>query len=108
MAYDGGHLPAWRLRVPDGVQSRGTIVVHGGFDSYAEELYPLARCLPERGRIGVFNRSYYEEVLVVRVHPELLGFQRLPTVDPESIWAERLESIREHERHQVGRRQGRA
>jgi PPK2 family polyphosphate:nucleotide phosphotransferase len=55
--------------------------------------------LPERGRIGVFNRSYYEEVLVVRVHPKILGGQRLPLVDRESIWEERFESIREEEEH---------
>lgn len=56
--------------------------------------------LPERGRIGIFNRSYYEEVLVVRVHPGLLEGQRLPPVDSlETLWAERLESIAEHERH---------
>ena len=56
--------------------------------------------LPERGRIGVFNRSYYEEVLVVRVNPELLAYQRLPHVpDGKTLWSERLESIRDHERH---------
>jgi PPK2 family polyphosphate:nucleotide phosphotransferase len=56
--------------------------------------------LPERGRIGVFNRSYYEEVLVVRVHPEYLSGQKLPYDGPlEQLWAERLESIRDHERH---------
>lgn len=56
--------------------------------------------LPERGRIGVFNRSYYEEVLVVRVHPELLAAQSLPgELEPERLWAERYESIRDHERH---------
>ncbi len=62
-------------------------------------LWRTARSLPERGRIGVFNRSYYEEVLVVRVHPELLQHQRLPAIDPDSIWQERLESIRDHEWH---------
>jgi len=62
-------------------------------------LWRTAIRLPERGRIGVFNRSYYEEVLVVRVHPEYLGGQRLPEVDLETIWEERLESIRDHERH---------
>src|SRR5205807_6651255 len=41
-------------------------------------LWRYARCLPERGRIGIFNRSYYEDVLVVKVHPELLAAQRLP------------------------------
>ena len=55
---------------------------------------------PERGRIGIFNRSYYEETLVVRVHPEYLGNQNLPVdPDPETIWEERYRSIREHEHH---------
>ena len=61
-------------------------------------LWRSARRLPERGRIGVFNRSYYEELLVVRVHPEILASQRLPEV-PESVWADREASIREHEAH---------
>ncbi len=56
--------------------------------------------LPERGRIGIFNRSYYEEVLVVRVHPEFLEAQRLPhRPEPERLWQERYRSIREHEEH---------
>jgi PPK2 family polyphosphate:nucleotide phosphotransferase len=56
--------------------------------------------LPERGRIGVFNRSYYEEVLVVRVHPEFLDQQRLG-IRPgrKRLWEERFESIRNHELH---------
>ena len=63
-------------------------------------LWRTVRHLPERGRIGVFNRSYYEEVLVVRVHPEYLEGQRLPWVPPlERLWEERLASIRDHERH---------
>ncbi len=62
-------------------------------------LWRTTRCLPERGRIGVFNRSYYEEVLVVRVHPEYLQAQRLPQTDPEKLWQERFESIREYEQH---------
>ena len=63
-------------------------------------LWRTAAALPEHGRIGVFNRSYYEEVLVVRVHPELLGPQRLPVelIGPD-IWEQRLESIRDHELH---------
>lgn len=63
-------------------------------------LWRTARHLPERGHVGVFNRSYYEEALVVRVHPRLLEPQRLP--EPESMetfWQGRLESIRDHERH---------
>jgi PPK2 family polyphosphate:nucleotide phosphotransferase len=63
-------------------------------------LWRTASRLPERGRIGVFNRSYYEEVLVVRVHPELLGYQRLPQAESdEAFWAERLAGIAAHERH---------
>ncbi len=64
-------------------------------------LWRSATRLPERGRIGIFNRSYYEEVLAVRVHPEFLAAQRLPrgTDDLEALWAERFESIRDHERH---------
>jgi PPK2 family polyphosphate:nucleotide phosphotransferase len=61
-------------------------------------LWRIAKALPERGRIGIFNRSHYEEVLVVRVHPELLARQRLPRV-PKDIWQERFKSIREFERH---------
>ncbi|MFO7308007.1 MAG: polyphosphate kinase 2 family protein [Pseudomonadota bacterium] len=54
--------------------------------------------LPERGRIGIFNRSYYEEVLVVRVHPELLARQRLPRhLVTDAIWDERLKDIRRFE-----------
>jgi PPK2 family polyphosphate:nucleotide phosphotransferase len=56
--------------------------------------------LPERGRIGIFNRSYYEEVLVVRVHPELLARQQLPReVVGKRIWDERLEDIASFERY---------
>ena len=57
--------------------------------------------LPERGRIGIFNRSYYEEVLVVRVHPELLRNQGLPheLLDEKTIWEERYRSIVDLERH---------
>lgn len=61
-------------------------------------LWRTACRLPERGRIGIFNRSYYEEVLVVRVHPEYLKPQRLPPTS-STIWEERFESIRDHERH---------
>ena len=63
-------------------------------------LWRSARSLPERGRIGIFNRSYYEEVLVVRVHPEYLGGQKLPRTTPlETLWEERFDSIRDHEKH---------
>ena len=63
-------------------------------------LWRTTRCLPERGRIGIFNRSHYEEVLVVRVHPQILASQKLPgEVNLETIWDERLTSIRQHEAH---------
>lgn len=63
-------------------------------------LWRTTKCLPERGRIGIFNRSYYEEVLVVKVHPEYLKGQKLPDrVDMKHIWQQRYESIREHEKH---------
>ncbi len=63
-------------------------------------LWRSAVRLPERGRIGIFNRSYYEEVLVVRVHPEFLGGQNIPDLPPTpALWEERYESIRDHELH---------
>jgi len=62
-------------------------------------LWRISERLPERGRIGVFNRSHYEEVLVVRVHPEFLSGQRLPNQNLETLWSERFESIRSFEKH---------
>ena len=62
-------------------------------------LQRVAVRLPERGKIGVFNRSHYEEVLVVRVHPEFLDAQHLPDVDMKRIWKDRFESIRNFEEH---------
>jgi PPK2 family polyphosphate:nucleotide phosphotransferase len=64
-------------------------------------LWRTTRRLPERGRIGIFNRSYYEEVLIVRVHPELLQNQKLPagTIASQAIWEERYRSIIDMEAH---------
>ena len=64
-------------------------------------LWRCARALPERGRIGIFNRSYYEEVLIVRVHPELLSAERLPdeALDEKNIWRDRYQSIHDFEAH---------
>jgi len=64
-------------------------------------LWRTTSCLPERGRIGIFNRSYYEEVLIVRVHPEILRSQRLPDerIDEKTIWQERYRSILDLEAH---------
>ena len=64
-------------------------------------LWRAVRALPERGRIGIFNRSYYEDVLVVQVHPEFLAKQKLPpgTVVDEGFWQQRYEDINAFERH---------
>src|SRR5215470_12766871 len=63
-------------------------------------LWRHVKCLPERGRIGIFNRSYYEEVLVVRVHPEILKRQRLPPGKvSKRIWNERLADIAQFEEY---------
>ena len=63
-------------------------------------LWRCQKCLPERGRIGIFNRSYYEEVLVVRVHPEFLARQKLPAALLSGrLWKERHEDIRHFERY---------
>jgi PPK2 family polyphosphate:nucleotide phosphotransferase len=84
---------------PQGVQ------VHSFKQPSAEELdhdflWRAARNLPERGRIGIFNRSYYEEVLVVRVHPELLDRQKLPkSLNGKDLWQQRFDDICAFERH---------
>ena len=63
-------------------------------------LWRCVKALPERGRIGIFNRSYYEEVLVVKVHPELLKYQRLPDARPtKEFWSGRYKDIRKFEKH---------
>jgi PPK2 family polyphosphate:nucleotide phosphotransferase len=64
-------------------------------------LWRVTRCLPERGRIGIFNRSYYEEVLIVRVHPEILAAQNLPEklAAEKDIWKDRYRSILDLEDH---------
>jgi len=87
-----------------GVNPQGCIV-HAFKAPSAEEidhdfLWRSAKNLPERGRIGIFNRSHYEEVLVVRVHPELLARQKLPPdLSGKDIWKHRFKSIRGFERH---------
>src|SRR5437870_5951452 len=89
--------------------------VMSGLNPQGTEVYPFKRpsdeeldhdymwrttkSLPERGRIGIFNRSYYEEVLVVRVHPEILGRQRIPAPLTRRIWSERYEDINAFERY---------
>ena len=92
--------------VMSGVNPQGCQVFSFGHPS-AEELehdflWRTSRDLPERGRIGIFNRSYYEEVLIVRVHPEILKAQSLPG-SPEAddkVWRDRYHSIVDFEDHQ--------
>jgi PPK2 family polyphosphate:nucleotide phosphotransferase len=90
--------------VMSGVNPQGC-QVHAFKAPSAEELdhdflWRIAKALPERGRIGIFNRSHYEEVLVARVHPEILEKQRLPeNLIGNDIWDERHKSIRAFERH---------
>ena len=91
--------------VMSGVNPQGTQVYSFKTPS-AEELDHdyLWRChkaAPERGRIGIFNRSYYEEVLVARVHPEILQSQRLPADSLKGIWKKRFEQINCFERYLV-------
>ncbi len=63
-------------------------------------MWRIYRALPERGRIGIFNRSHYEEVLVVRVHPEYLRYQKLPEpIEEKKLFKQRYESIRGMEKH---------
>ncbi|OIR17808.1 polyphosphate kinase 2 (PPK2) [mine drainage metagenome] len=91
--------------VMSGINPQGC-QVHSFKHPSAEELehdflWRTSQCLPERGHIGIFNRSYYEEVLIVRVHPEILRSQNLPNkqVDKKNIWGNRYQSIVDHENH---------
>ena len=91
--------------VMSGVNPQGCRVVSFKQPSAAELkhdfLWRTVRELPERGQIGIFNRSYYEEVLIVRVHPEILRAQRLPEelMDEKGIWRDRYRSIVDLEKH---------
>jgi PPK2 family polyphosphate:nucleotide phosphotransferase len=90
--------------VMSGVNPQGT-QVHSFKAPSAEELdhdflWRTTKALPERGRIGIFNRSYYEEVLVVRVHPELLEAQRLPPeANGKRLWKNRFDDINDFEKY---------
>jgi len=91
--------------VMSGVNPQGCQVFSFKHPSAAELehdfLWRTTQCLPERGRIGIFNRSYYEEVLIVRVHPEILRSEGLPgeLLDEKTIWQERYRSIVDLENH---------
>lgn len=93
--------------VMSGVNPQGTHVHSFGAPSSEELdhdfLWRTSKALPGRGEIGIFNRSYYEEVLVVRVHPKLLDLQRLPpAATGRDIWKRRFDEINSFEKHLVG------
>ena len=103
-AMDAAGKDSTIKHVMSGVNPQGC-EVHSFKQPTAEELdhdflWRCSKVLPERGRIGIFNRSYYEEVLVTRVHPELIEKQRLPTAEHgKKLWEHRYESINNFERH---------
>jgi PPK2 family polyphosphate:nucleotide phosphotransferase len=105
-ALDAGGKDGTIRHVMSGVNPQG-VVVHS-FKVPSEEeldhdyLWRYARRLPARGQIGIFNRSHYEEVLVVRVHPEFLEKQRLPELaNTETVWMRRYREINDWERYLV-------
>ncbi|MES2707848.1 MAG: polyphosphate kinase 2 family protein [Verrucomicrobiota bacterium] len=93
--------------VMSGINPHG-VEVHAFKQPSTEELdhdflWRTTKALPGRGKVGIFNRSYYEEVLVVRVHPEILKSQKLPPASMESLpnlWEQRYQEIRHFEKHQ--------
>jgi PPK2 family polyphosphate:nucleotide phosphotransferase len=92
--------------VMTGINPQGCHVVSFKAPSHEElahdYLWRCVKALPERGRIGIFNRSYYEEVLIARVHPELLAVQNLPeSLRNHGIWERRFREINDFERHLV-------
>jgi PPK2 family polyphosphate:nucleotide phosphotransferase len=104
-AMDGAGKDSAIKHVMSGVNPQGCRVTSFKHPS-AEELdhdflWRTTRWLPERGQIGIFNRSYYEEVLVVRVHPEILRSQALPDElrDEKTVWEQRYRSIVDFENH---------
>lgn len=109
-AMDGAGKDSTIKHVMSGINPQGC-QVYSFKQPSAEELdhdflWRTTRCLPEKGRIGIFNRSYYEEVLIARVHPELLLRQNLHELhDIEKVndrfWQARYESINDHEKHLV-------
>jgi len=105
-AMDAAGKDSTIKHVMSGVNPQGCQVF--SFKSPSEEeldhdyLWRSMKCLPERGRIGIFNRSYYEELLIVRVHPEILKKQQLPTFPQGNhIWKQRFEEINNFEKYLV-------
>src|SRR5260370_26948751 len=105
-AMDAAGKDSTIKHVMSGLNPQGT-EVHSFKTPSAEELdhdylWRYHKAAPERGRIGIFNRSYYEELLVVRVHPEFLDAQRLqPKTVKKDIWKRRFEEINDFERYLV-------
>lgn len=104
-AMDAAGKDAAIKHVMSGVNPQGCQVFSFKHPS-AEELehdflWRTTRDLPQRGMIGIFNRSYYEEVLIVRVHPHILQGERIPEglLSPKAVWQERYRSIRDMEKH---------
>jgi PPK2 family polyphosphate:nucleotide phosphotransferase len=89
--------------VMSGVNPQGCQVISfkqpSGEEMEHDFLWRYAKALPPRGRIGIFNRSHHEDVLVVRVHPEWLDKQKLPSKRGHSLWEHRYEDINQFERH---------
>jgi len=103
-AMDAGGKDGTIKHVMSGVNPQGVTVTSfkqpGPEDLAHDFLWRLQRHLPQRGQIGVFNRSHYEEVLVVRVHPELLDRQHIPpSLNGKKVWKHRLEDIAAWERY---------
>jgi PPK2 family polyphosphate:nucleotide phosphotransferase len=104
-AMDAAGKDSTIKHVMSGVNPQG-VQVYSFKHPSAEELdhdflWRCTKALPERGRIGIFNRSYYEEVLIVKVHSELITAQRVPGADPDDkeFWQHRYESINNFEQH---------
>jgi PPK2 family polyphosphate:nucleotide phosphotransferase len=103
-AMDAAGKDSTIRQVMSGVNPQGCQVYN--FKTPSEEdldhdyFWRYSRCLPERGRIGIFNRSYYEEVLIARVHPEVLAKQQLPILPKgEKLWQQRFDEINQFERY---------
>lgn len=109
-AMDGAGKDSTIKHVMSGINPQGCQVYSFKQPSMEELehdfLWRTTKCLPERGRIGIFNRSYYEEVLIVKVHPDIILKQKLPGIDSSekitnSFWNDRYESINDFEKHLV-------
>jgi PPK2 family polyphosphate:nucleotide phosphotransferase len=107
-AMDGAGKDSTIKHVMSGINPQGCQVYSFKQPSVEElehdYLWRTTKCLPERGRIGIFNRSYYEEVLIVKVHPEIILKQKLPGVESlkkvdDDFWRDRYESINDLEKH---------